>query len=133
MTSKEYLLQYQRIEREIDRLLEEKAKWEALAEKVTPTPSKAPGRAGSGDRLGEAVAKIVDLEQDIDEQVDRLVDLRREIERAVSRIQDSKEREVLLRRYIQGQRWEEIADVLEMEVRRIYQLHKQALFALNCT
>ena len=69
MTAKEYLLQYQRIEREIDRLLEERARWESLAEKVTPTPSKAPGGSGSGDRVGMAAAKIVDLQREIDARV----------------------------------------------------------------
>ena len=92
MTVKEYLLQYRRAEQEIDRLLEEKARWETLAEKVTPTPSKAPGRPGSNDRVGMAVAKIIDLEREIDTKVDRLVDFRREIERAVSKMHGPKER-----------------------------------------
>lgn len=131
MTAKEYLMQYRRAEQEIDRLLEEKARWETLAEKVTPTPSKAPGRPGSNDRVGMAVAKIIDLEREIDTKVDRLVDFRREIERAVSKMHGPKEREVLLRRYIHGQAWEEIAKEMGTTERHIYRVHETALFSLN--
>ena len=132
MTAKEYLLQYRRAEQEIDRLLEEKARWETLAEKVTPTPSKAPGRLGSNDRVGMAVAKIIDLEREIDTKVDRLVVFRRAREHKVRIISDSREREVLLRRYIQGWSWEEIAEVTGLQIRRTLDIHKNALFSLEC-
>lgn len=131
MTAKEYLLQYRRAEQEIDRLLEEKARWETLAEKVTPTPSKAPGRPGSNDRVGMAVAKIIDLEREIDTKVDRLVDFRREIERAISKMHGPKEREVLLRRYIQGERWEEIAEKMGLNLRWVHRVHGRALFSFQ--
>lgn len=131
MTAKEYLMQYRQIEKEINRLLEERARWMALAEKMTPSLSGMPGGAGGGDRLGETVAKIVDLEREIDAKVDELVEHHRKIGEAISQIPDAKEREVLLRRYIQGQSWEEIGEKMEITIRRVYQLHKTALFSLD--
>lgn len=131
MTAKEYLMQYRQIEKEINRLLEERARWAALAEKMTPSLSGMPGGAGGGDRLGETVAKIVDLEREIGAKVDELVEHYRKIGEVVSQIPDEKEREVLLRRYIQGQSWEEIGEKMEITIRRVYQLHKTALFSLD--
>ena len=131
MTAKEYLMQYRQIEKEIGRLLEERARWTALAEKMTPSLSGIPGGAGGGDRLGETVAKIVDLEREIGAKVDELVEHYRKIGEVVSQIPDAKEREVLLRRYMQGQSWEEIGEKMEITIRRVYQLHKTALFSLD--
>lgn len=131
MTAKEYLMQYRRAEQEIDRLLEEKARWTALAEKMTPSLSGIPGGAGGGDRLGETVAKIVDLEREIGAKVDELVEHYRKIGEVVSQISDAKEREVLLRRYIQGQSWEEIGERMGVTERWVYQVHKRAIFSLH--
>ena len=101
MRAKEYLLQYQRAEQEIDRLLEERARWETLAGKVDSAP-------GGGER--GAAARILDLEREIDAKVDRLIGFRREMEGVLSRLPNPREREVLLRRYVQGQGWEEVAE-----------------------
>lgn len=131
MTAKEYLMQYRQIEKEINRLLEERARWAALAEKMTPSLSGMPGGAGGGDRLGETVAKIVDLEREIDAKVDELMGHYRKIREAVSQIPDAKEREVLLRRYMQGQSWEEIAERMGVTGRWVYQVHKRAIFSLH--
>ena len=103
MRAKEYLLQYQRAEQEINRLLEERARWEILAGKVDSTP-------GGGGRRGTAAARILDLEREIDAKVDRLIGFRREMEGVLSRLPNPREREVLLRRYVQGQGWEEVAE-----------------------
>ena len=127
MTAKEYLMQYRQIEKEINRLLEERARWAALAEKMTPSLSGMPGGAGGGDRLGETVAKIVDLEREIDAKVDELMGHYRKIREAVSQIPDAKEREVLLRRYMQGQSWEEIAERMGVTERWVYQVDRKSV------
>ena len=131
MTAKEYLTQYRQIEKEIGGLLEERTRWVALAEKMTPSLSGMPGGAVGGDRLGETVAKIVDLEREIDAKVDELMGHYRKIREAVSQIPDAKEREVLMRRYMQGQSWEEIAERMGVTERWVYQVHKRAIFSLH--
>ena len=86
MTSKEYLSQYGQLNREIDRLLEEKARWMALALRVTPSLSEEPKGGGQpGGRIPAAVEKIAEWEEKINEKIDRLVGLRREIEGKRSR------------------------------------------------
>jgi len=124
MRAKEYLLQYQRAEQEINRLLEERARWEILAGKVDSAP-------GGGGRRGTAAARILDLEREIDAKVDRLIGFRREMEGVLSRLPNPREREVLLRRYVQGQGWEEVAEKMGITPRWTYQLHKNSLFSLE--
>ncbi len=123
MRAKEYLLQYQRAEQEINRLLEERARWETLAGKVDSAP-------GGGERRA-AAARILDLEREIDAKVDRLIGFRREMEGVLSRLPNPREREVLLRRYVQGQGWEEVAEKMGITPRWTYQLHKNSLFSLE--
>ena len=131
MTPKEYLAQYGRLNREIDRLLEEKARWFALAARVTPTLSQEPKGGGGGDRLQLAVEKIAEVEDKINAQIDRLVDLRQEIEEKLSALPDSKQKEVLHRRYILGQKWEEIAVQMDLDYRWILRIHGKALLQLT--
>ena len=124
MTPKEYLAQYGRLNREIDRLLEEKAR-------VTPTLSQEPKGGGGGDRIQLAVEKIAEVEDKINAQIDRLVDLRREIEEKLSALPDGKQKEVLHRRYILGQKWEEIAVQMGLDYRWILRIHGKALLQLT--
>ena len=63
MTPKEYLSQYQRVNREIDRLLEEKERWTALATRITPEQSEgARGPGSQNGRIPSAVEKIMEKE-----------------------------------------------------------------------
>lgn len=132
MTPKEYLSQYGQLNREIDRLLEEKARWMALALRATPSLSEEPKGGGRpGGRIPAAVEKIAEWEEKINEKIDRLVKLRQEIEERVRCIQDPKQREVLLRRYVQGQKWEQIALSMNYSYMQICRIHGAALQAFK--
>ncbi len=132
MTPKEYLSQYGQLNREIDRLLEEKARWMALALRATPSLSEEPKGGGRpGGRIPAAVEKIAEWEEKINEKIDRLVKLRQEIEERVRCIPDPKQREVLLRRYVQGQKWEQIAVQMNLDYRWVLRLHGRALLTIE--
>lgn len=130
MTPKAYLSQYLALDREIGRLLEEKARWMALATKATPSFSQG-SRGQGGDRLQLAVEKIAEWEEKIDGKVDVLVELRQEIEGKLAALPDPRYREILHRRYILGQKWETIGEEMNYSYRQICRLHGAALLALN--
>ena len=67
---KEYLLGYQRINQRVNCLLLEQQRWRELATRVSPNLSGMPRGGGGGGTQG-AVAKIVDLETEINEEKDR--------------------------------------------------------------
>lgn len=128
---KQYLLRYRQAEREVRLLMEEKERLLALATKVTPSYSGETRSSGSGDRVGAAVDKIVQCEEEINRAIDCAVDIRSEIKGAIATIPDWKLREILTRRYILGQKWEQVAWEMHLEFRWVRRLHGRAIDALT--
>lgn len=128
---KQYLLRYRQAEREVRLLMEEKERLLALATKVTPSYSGEAKGSGSGDRMGAAVDKIVQCEEEINRAIDCAVDLRSEIKGAIATVPDWKLREILTRRYILGQKWEQIAWEMSLEFRWVRRLHGRAIAVLT--
>lgn len=128
---KAYLQQYRRLEARIDRMTAEKGRWMELATRVSPVMSGMPRAGGIGDRVLDAVQRIVDLEAELDAEIDRLVDLRREIEASIRSIQDECLQDILRRRYIDGERVEKIAVDLRLDFRWVQRLHAKALRKLT--
>ena len=113
---KAILMKYQDIERRINRLLDEKKRWEEKATSVSPVYSDMP-KGGT----------IIELEQDFDREVDAQIDLRGKIEAAVSGMQDEKLRDVIRYRYIDGMKWEEVAEAMYYSRMQICRFHGRAL------
>ena len=123
---KAILKQYIGLEKRIARLLDEKKKWKEKAEAISPVYSDMP-KAGGCDKIQNAVCQIVDLEQDINREIDAQIDLRRRIKAAVKQMDDEKLRDVMMYRYIDGLKLEEIAIEMSYSYMHIYRLHKKAI------
>ena len=128
---KQYLLRYRQAEREVQLLMEEKERLLALATKVTPSYSGEAKGSGSGSRVESAAEKIIQCEEEINRAIDCAVDLRSEIKGAIATVPDWKLREILTRRYILGQKWEQIAWEMHLEFRWVRRLHGRAIDALT--
>ena len=76
-------------------------------------------------------AKTIRLEAKINTEIDKLVDLKEEIKSWIEKIPDENLRLILQKRYVNLQKWEEIAVDLDLSFRRITQLHGSALSALQ--
>ena len=124
---KKYLLQYRGLEGEIDRLIEELGEQRAKAQKMTAAYSDLPKGQPAGDSLARAVERMIELEEKLNARINKQVDLRMEIERGIEAVTDHRLREVLLRRYVLGQKWEEIALAMHYCRQRIWELHGKAL------
>lgn len=128
MTAKEYLRQLSRKDARINALVERQRRCRELAERRTAVYRDTPGggrRCSSS--VEEYVAKIIDLEREIDRRIDEYVGLTREIEAAIDRIDDDRYRDILRFRYVNGWGWERIAREMHYELRWIYRLHGRAL------
>lgn len=133
MTSKEkkkYLQQYGKLDRKINRLLEEQEKWRALATRTSPIYSDMPKASNCKDKIQTAVEKIALLELEIDAEIDRLVDMRYEIKTTINSVENEALREVLLR-YVHCLKWEQVAETMRYELRWVYVLHGRALHCLK--
>lgn len=127
MTKKEYLLQYKDAQREVDRLINERARWIARATKVTPTYTGMPHGGSGEDRMQDAVERLSEVEDELNGKIDRLVDLRREVDTAISTIGDTRLETVLRYRYIDDMTFEQIAVSMDYSYDHIIRLHGWAL------
>lgn len=128
---KAVLLEYRRLDARIDRAIAEQQRWRELATRVTPVYSDMPRGDGGGDKLLDAVQHIADLDAEINREIDRLVALRQRIEQSIAGVHDERLRDILRRRYIDGDRMEQIAVDLCLDYRWVRRLHARALAKLT--
>ncbi len=109
------------------------------ASRITPSYSLAPGGGGTGQRIANVMAKIVDAENIIQSEVELLMLALGEIRQLIALVDDPKLKVVLHKHYLCYQKWESIALDLGYEVRWIHVLHSRGLnailkkSALKCT
>lgn len=126
---KDYLLQAKRIDVNIESLLEQVAQLRAMTTKITATWKQEPGGGGGGnhDKIGDAIARIVDLENEINSKVDAYIDKKREIGAVLAAVKDADQAAVLNKRYLLYESWEQIALELHCTYRNVTYIHGRAL------
>lgn len=97
------------------------------ANRITPAYSLAPGSGGNGQRIENAMAKIVDAENIIQSEMEILMVALGEIRQLISLVDDPVLRLILHKRYLCYQKWEQIAADLNYSYRRVLQMHGRAL------
>ena len=128
MDAKEYLSQAYRIDQRINSKLAQVMSLRDLLGKATGTLSGAPKAATPNPHsMEDTIAKMVDLENEINEDIDALVDLKAEIMRRIKRVENTEYQTILELRYLCFKRWEEIAVDMGYSLRRLYELHDCAL------
>jgi uncharacterized protein involved in exopolysaccharide biosynthesis len=128
MSTKDYLSQAYRIDQRINSKLAQVMSLRDLLGKATGTLSGAPKAATPNPHsMEDTIAKMVDLENEINEDIDALVDLKAEIMRRIKRVENTEYQTILELRYLCFKRWEEIAVDMGYSLRRLYELHDSAL------
>lgn len=128
MTAKEYLSQAYRLDQRINSKIEQVASLNDLATKCTSSLTgmpRNPNRATS--TMADAVAKIIDLQAEINRDIDRLVDLKREIVMVIKAIANLEYQTLLEKRYLCFFTWEQIAVDMGYDLRYLHKLHNRAL------
>ena len=128
MIAKEYLWRVRDAERDLKRLEQEyeQAKADILHLKaIQYDADKVTG--GKVSDLSDAIAAIEGYMERLNAQWDKLIALRKEAKVLIERIADGRYREVLTRRYLQGQSLEKIAVDLRYNYRWIKRLHGRAI------
>lgn len=128
MKARDYLGQAFRLDQRINSKIEQVRSLNDLATKCTSTITGMPGNPNRGkDSIGDIIAKIVDLQEEINRDIDALVDLKAEIYSVVQSIENVECRTLLELRYLSFMRWEEIAVQLNYGMENVYRLHRKAL------
>ena len=101
MNAKEYLSQAYRIDQRINSKLEQVMSLRALLGKATGTLTGAPKAATPNPHsMEDTIAKMVDLENEINDDIDTLVDLKAEIMRRIKRVENTEYQTILELRYL---------------------------------
>ena len=127
--SKDYLSQAYRIDQRINSKIEQVQSLRVLAEKATATLSDIPPskRTRNVHHMEDVIAKMVDLESEINADLTRLINLKHEIVTVIKCV-ESPELQILLElRYLCFKTWEEISVTLHLDIRWIHRLHNKAL------
>jgi DNA-directed RNA polymerase specialized sigma subunit len=127
-----YLKRYILLDREIDRKVQEIARWRGMLGKVTAVYTSEP--KGGGSIYGKTegiVAKIVDLEQEVNREIDDQISIREDIKDIIAAVENDRERMLLEYRYLDGKTFEWIAGEMEFSWRHIHRLHSRALLNLS--
>lgn len=132
MGAKEYLQKIRMYDTRIESKLLEVQALRAMITKITPTMKTDVVTASSPqDKLGDAVAKIVDLETEIDNEIDAYVDLKREVTALLERLENPFHYKVLHQRYFLYHTFERIATDMHYSFRGVCYLHGRALQAFD--
>lgn len=128
MNPKSYLQQIRRCDRMIENKLSEVDSLRNLALSITGTwKEDVVHTSGVSDKIGNTVAKIIDLQNEIDENIDKLVDLKREIMKVIDQLEDSAMIDILYKRYFKYETWEQIALDMNFTYQWVCKLHGKAL------
>ena len=129
---KKYLSQIRRYDSRINAKLEERDRLKAMMTKITPTLRDVPSSGSGGqDKLSDAVAKLIDLEAEINREIDSLVDARKSVVGTIDKVDDVLMHEILSKRYIEFKTWEQIAFEIGKSYQWTWSIHGKALQAVE--
>lgn len=112
------------LEGELDKLQELRC----IAQKVTPAYSQSlDGGSGNAQKLENSVAKIIEQEKIIAECCNELCAQLAEVRALVALLPMGPMRLVMQRRYLNYQKWEQIAAELHYSWQNVHRLHSKAL------
>ena len=128
MTAKEYLNQAYWLDRRIDSKLEQLSSLRDLATKTTGAMSDdVVSHTRNVHSMQDVIAKIVDMQAEINADIDRLVDLKSEIMHTIKAVKNPEHQTLLELRYLCFKSWEDVAEDMGYNVRHIYRLHDEAV------
>ena len=128
MNAKQYLMQIKLADIRINNKIAEKQQLYSMATKVTSTWSQdKTGGNQATDKIGNMVAKIADIEAEINRMIDEYVDLKNRIIHQIEQIEDERYYNILHKRYVQYKDFSVIASDMCYEYKSIINLHGNAL------
>lgn len=128
MDTKRYLNQINMLDRRIQNKLSEIYQLKTMACSVTVSSDKERIQSsGSKDKLGDIVSKIADLEKETDEIIDKFIEKRNRIINQIDQMENIDYYDILSKRYVGKQTFEEIAKTSHWSIRKVFMIHNKAV------
>lgn len=133
IAAKEYLLNIEKLDAQINMRLSEKDDLKEKLLHITPTlsPDKGSGGGGTQDKVAGIIAKMIDLESKINADIDRFADMKQEALALLDKMENPTYMTVLHRRYFLHETFERIAIDMKYSWRWVIKLHGRALQAFD--
>jgi len=129
----EYLNQALHADRQIDSLIEHSQRCMEHATRATSrlTATRI-GGTGRRSNVEDAVLAMVDLSREIERETNLYIEKVREIRAVIAKVPDNRHRLLLRWRYVNGWRWDRIAEGLNVSDRSwVWELHGKALLEVE--
>ena len=133
MTAKEYLKQAYSIDQRINAKIEQIISLRELTMKASATLSDMPKGSRDAHSKENIIAKMVDLENELNTDIDELVTLKQEILSVIKSVDRADYQTLLEMRYLCFKSWEQIAVDLGYSLHHLYKVHNAALQACGET
>lgn len=128
MESTKYLREIKKLDSIINSQLDEVDSLYAMITRITPVlKDDVVTGSGNTDKIGNAIAKITDLKEEINRDIDKLVDKKREASALLKKLENPLHYEVLHKRYVMFESFEQIAFEIGKTYRWACALHGRAL------
>lgn len=132
MTAKEYLEQLIVLDKEINSKQLRLITLRDIVVNTTPTyEEESVQHSRKRNPLEDIMAKIVDLDREIDEDIDKLVDLKAEVWEQLDKLSDERLKRILWLKYAERKSGKYIAENMGLTSRHIRRLHLQALVSFE--
>ena len=132
MTAKEYLKSISQLDDEIKR---KRQRGRTLRDVAMNTSVKYSGdtvqQTRDNNPLEKILAKVIDLERQIENEESRLVDLKAEVWEQLDKLEDETQKRILWLRYAENKTWKMIAKDICFSERYIRKLHAKGLIKLE--
>jgi hypothetical protein len=127
MTAKEYLQQYLDAIIGISSKIEQMARLREMVTNTTTQHNTDRVQSMTDNKIERIVIQIVSIEEAIQPAIERLAQINKLITATIDSLQDSRYRDVLRLRYINGKKFEEICCILNYDYHYTCNIHGQAL------
>jgi len=127
MTAKEFLWQYINAEKMIDAKLDRIRRYREMATKITSTLTPDKVQSSQENKMERIIAQICDMSVEIEQDINSLEHIQKRVSDVIDGVRDPMQRAILYRRYINGEKWEEIAVNMHYEYHQIVRIHGKAL------
>lgn len=132
MTAKEMLKQVKLYDVQIQNKLVEIQNLRNLVTSITSSLESEPvSGTKNNDKIGSIIARIVDMERELDQDIDRYVDFRQHVSKIIEKMKEPIQIQVLRKRYFEYESWVEISNDLGFSYQWTCKIHGRALQAME--
>ena len=128
MKTKDYLSQASRLNKMINNKLSERSQLRELSVSISAIGNDEKVQTSPNfDKIGTAIAKIDELENNLDKMIDEYLVKRERIIAQIDTMEEESVYQILFSRYIEKKTFEKIATEMKYSWRQIVRLHGKAL------